>query len=231
MIHRFSKQGAQAICLLSAFITLNWAIGINASSSDPNLSLVWSLAAITGPENRRTLYALESESVLYSGDKFKMMFQTAQQCYIYIIFEGAGGEILVLHPQDIESLDQPTEPNKRVYIPNARDWFILDQNHGTETLYLLASSTPLADLESQLKRYDAALAEDKTEIAQTIVELIEKHEMFSRPLTAAAEKPLLIGGTIRSLSERPVTKEDISKFAEKIAVDDLFVRIYSIDHR
>ena len=231
MIRRFSKQCALAICLLSAFITVNLGSWIHASSSDPNISLLWSIAAVTGPEDQRTLVALESDSVLYSGDKFKMMLQAAQQCHVYIIFKGSEGEILTLIPPNLDSLDQPIEPNKRVYIPNANDWFILDQNSGTETLYLLVSSEPLADLESQLKRYDSALPENRKEIAQAIVELIENHEMFSRPLTAAAEKPLLIGGTIRSLSERPVTTEDVSKLAEKIEFDDLFVRTYTIDHK
>jgi hypothetical protein len=231
MIGRSLRHCALAICILSAFITVNLAIKINASSPDSNISLLWSFAAITGPEDQRTLIALESDSILYSGDKFKMMFQAEQQCYIYIIFAGTDGEILMLHPQELESPNKPAEPSKRVYIPAARDWFMLDQKSGTETLYLLVSSSPLADLESQLKRYDSASLEEKEEIAQAIAKLIETHEMLSQPLTAAAEKPLLIGGTIRSLTERPVTKEDISKFAEKIAVDDIFVRTYSIDHR
>jgi hypothetical protein len=212
-------------------ITFNLGCGLNAASSDTKISFLWALAAITGPVDQKTLDALESGKVLNSGDKFKMMFETERQCHVYVIFEGAGGEILMLYPQDIGSLDQPTEPNKRVYLPNAGDWYTLDKNLGTETLYLLVSSRPLADLETQLKRYDNASTEDKKEIAEAIVELMNKHEMFSRPLTAAAEKPLLIGGTIRSLPERAVTNEDISKFAEQIAVDDLFVRTYTIDHR
>lgn len=231
MIRRFSKHCAMAICVLSAFITINSATQINASPSTPNITLYWSFTAITGPIDQRTLITIQSDSVLYSGDKIKIMFEAQKQCYINIIFEGSGGEILLLYPQELEFLNHPPKLNKRVYIPNESDWFILDQKPGMETFYLLVSSEPMVELESQLKRYNSASPEGKDEVARSIVELISKHETFSRPLTADAEKPMLIGGTIRNISEQLITEKDLSKFAETITANDIFVRTYSIDHR
>lgn len=231
MGHKILQRGALVSCVLLICYTLYVPIWTTASSLEQNTSLLWAFVAITGAENQRKLMPVTSDSVLYSGDKFKLMFEARETLFVYIIFAGSEGEIVLLHPTTLKSEIRPSAINRRVFIPNERDWFTLDQKTGTETLYLLASSSPLAELESQLERYDSASRKDSKEIVQTIVNLIEKQEMLSQPLTAAAEKPLLIGGTIRSLSEQHVTKEDVNKFAEKIAVNDIFVRTYTIDHR
>ena len=96
---------------------------------------------------------------------------------------------------------------------------------------LLVSSSSLSDLEMLLKHYESAPPDSIGEMAKSIIRLIEEKKSFILPLTATAEKPIQIGGTIRRLSERSLTEEDISKFAQEIAIEDLFIRTYYIDHR
>ena len=200
------------------------------SPSEQKTSLLWSFAAITGAENQRKLVAITSDSVLYSGDKFKLMFEVRQTLFVYIIFAGSGGEIVLLHPTKLDSEIQPAAINTPVFIPNEKDWFTLDQKRGTETLYLVVSANHLADLELLLKRYEAASLNDKDEIAQTIIGLVQEKNRVIQPLTAAVEKPIQLGGTIRSISERGLAEADISKFTQSIDIEDLFIRIYSIEH-
>lgn len=231
MVYRLFRCYAQVAVLLFAFSTFNVSILIAASSSDQNASFRWAFAALTNAQDQPKIVAMKSENVLFSGDKFKLMFEAHEQCYVYIIFKGSGGEILLLHPKGLDSIRLPAEVNKMVFIPSKRDWFTLDQHTGLETLYILASLTPLADLELLLKQYGSASPKSRNDIAQSIVSLLREKEISSQTLTAAAEKPILIGGTIRSITERSLTEEDISKFAQEIAIEDLFIRTYSIDHR
>lgn len=231
MIHQLIHRCARVAVLLCALSSFSVSILMASSSSDKNTSFMWAFAAITGTQDQRKLVAMKSESVLFSGDKFKLMFKPSKQCYVYIIFNGSGGEILLLHPEGLGSDHLPSEGNRAVFIPSKRDWFTLDQKTGTETLYLLASLTPLADLETLLKQYGSASPKSRDDIAQSIVSLLGEKETSNQPLTAAAEKPILIGGTIRSISERTLSEEDISKFAQEITIEDLLIRTYSIDHR
>ncbi len=231
MVYRLFHRYPQVVILLFAFSTLNVSILIAASSSDPNASFTWAFVGITGAQDQRKVVAMKSENVLLTGDKFKLMFEACEQCYVYIIFKGSGGEILLLHPKGLNSDYLPLEGNKTVFIPSKRDWFTLDQHTGTEILYLLASLTPLADLELLLRQYGSASPKSKNDIAQSIVSLLGKKEISTQTLTATAEKPILIGGTIRSITERNLSEEDIRKFAQEIAIEDVFIRTYSIDHR
>jgi hypothetical protein len=217
-------------CVLIVFFTLHVSIWTATSPSEQKTSLLWSFAAITGAENQGKLVAITSDSVLYSGDKFKLMFEVQETLFVYIIFAGSDGEIVLLHPTKIESGIRPAAVNKAVFIPNEKDWFTLDQKRGTETLYLVVSSSHLADLELLLKRYEAASLDDRDKIAQAIVGLMKEKNRASQPLTAAVEKPIQIGGTIRSISERGLAEADISKFAQRIDIEALFIRIYSIEH-
>lgn len=231
MIHRFSRCSVLGIFFLVVFFVLNLLVCIALSSSNQNTSFLWSFAAITGSQDQRKLVAITSDSALYSGDKFKLMFETRETCYVYIIFKGSQGEIVLLYPKRLESGSRPPKVNKKVFIPNERGWFTLDQQSGTEALYLLVSSKALRDLEALLKQYDSASLNKKDAIAQSIVMLIGEKERSSQPLTAAAEKPIQIGGTIRDIADPDYLSEDISKFAQEIAVDDLLIRNYSVEHR
>ena len=92
MDHKILRRGALLSCVLLVCYTLHVPISTAASSLEQNTSLLWSFVVITGTENQRKLMPVRSDTVLYSGDKFKLMFEARETLFVYIIFAGSEGE-------------------------------------------------------------------------------------------------------------------------------------------
>lgn len=232
MLYRLSRRSVLGGFVLLVFLlsgSITWIA--ESSSKKPPITFLWSSAAITGAPDDRKLIELTSDSILYSGDKFKMMFEATERCYVYIVFKGSDDKILMLHPEKFKSNSHPPKENKTVFIPSEHGWFTLDTKPGTETLYVIVSFDPLSNLEALLEQYYAASLARRDEIGQSIVKLIHETESFSQPLVAKAEKPIQIGGTMRGLTDSSFPEADITRFTKEIAIEELFIRTYSIEHR
>lgn len=200
-------------------------------SEDSNISFLWAFGALTGPQDDRKLMAVTKDSVLYSGDQFKIMIELQSKCYVYVIFLGSNGEILLLYPNQLDLPEESLQVNQRIFLPNKDMWFALDEQIGTEKFFLLASKTPLAKLEVLLKTYEASSPEIRPEITEKIYDFIKQSRKKHKQLTAVAEKPIQIGGTFRNVSKPQAPHQDISKFAIQITADDFFGRTFTIEHR
>ena len=97
---------------------------------------------------------------LQSGDQFRVVVQTNQPAYVYILLMSSQGEPSQLFPLAQMGLHNPLPADQPVAIPNDGT-FDLDAHPGEESLQILASPTPLPDIESrlaQLGRGDPAAA-------------------------------------------------------------------------
>ncbi|MBW1810253.1 MAG: DUF4384 domain-containing protein [Deltaproteobacteria bacterium] len=90
-----------------------------------------------------------SGSTLNSGDGIQFVTQVTQSTYVYILLMASQGEASVLFPQSEINQKNPLPAGKEIYLP-ANGVFELDNVTGTESIQILASAEPLADLETRL---------------------------------------------------------------------------------
>ncbi len=92
-------------------------------------------------------------STLRSGDQYRINVQANSDCYLYTITYDSLGDVYPLFPHPQINMSNYIRGGVEYLIPGEHDpWFTLDDNVGTETLFLIASYEPLKDLEQLIKR-------------------------------------------------------------------------------
>lgn len=241
---RYSKKGVRlmklryrvssvfGVILFFSILLIDLTILTNESISDGhNISFRWAFGALTGPQDDRKFVPITKDTVLYSGDQFKMMIELQSECYVYVIFKGSKEEILLLFPDQLYLTEKTLKINQEIFLPNKELWFALDDQAGIEKIFLLASTTPLVKLEELIKKYESSVPEIRPGITEEIQKFIENSRKQYKQLTAVAEKPIQIGGTFRNVKKSEFSHLDISAFAIEITEDDFFGRTFTIEHR
>jgi len=196
-----------------------------------SLKFHWAFVALTSPSENEKLRSITEDTVLKSGDQFKMMITFESGCFIYLIYHGSGGEMQLLFPKEINPYQRPSPNNERYYIPSGNNWFTLDENTGIEKFYLLASANPLNKLESLLKQYDEASASGQPDIASQVIRHVKQLRKDNRKLESSVDRPVQIGGNFRTLGKPQQPFNTISKYAVTISGNKFFARTYTIEHR
>jgi Domain of unknown function (DUF4384) len=95
-------------------------------------------------------------SVLRSRDNFQVHFETTSPAFIYILLYDSQGKASQLFPDP--KIDQPNfvEGGKKIAIPGENFWFWLDENPGTETVYVVASKQSMLDIKGLLAKMESA---------------------------------------------------------------------------
>jgi len=90
---------------------------------------------------------LAEGDTLFSNDYCRIHFELSQDAYAYVLYYDSRGEIQQLYPDPAGGMPQELKANTPYTVPAADDqWFQLDENRGTETVFLLASPTPISSL-------------------------------------------------------------------------------------
>jgi Domain of unknown function (DUF4384) len=85
------------------------------------------------------------------GDDLKVRFEVNVPCYVYAVWVDATAWATPLFPEGPGyAFENPVQPHKSYGLPGGDDWFYLDDYRGVETVYVVASREPLADLEQVL---------------------------------------------------------------------------------
>ncbi|MCZ6548575.1 MAG: CHAT domain-containing protein [Deltaproteobacteria bacterium] len=107
-------------------------------------------------------------SILRSRDNFQIHLATDRPSSIYVLLYDSQGRASQLFPNP--EIDRPgfIEAGTRVVVPDKDLWFWLDENAGTETIYVLASEKPMSDIRGLLTQMVAAGREEKRRISQEI---------------------------------------------------------------
>ena len=93
---------------------------------------------------------------LHSKDNIKVFFRTNEDCYVYILSFGSSGVADRLFPNAQVNLSNRIQGHVEYYVPPGEDWFWLDENTGTETMFVVASYKPLSDIDKLLVEMDNA---------------------------------------------------------------------------
>ncbi|MFC1489472.1 DUF4384 domain-containing protein, partial [Thermodesulfobacteriota bacterium] len=154
-----------------------------------------------------------------------MLVELEKKCFVYLIYHGGQGEMQMLFPNGLKQFGKNYKIMEKYYIPKADLWFALDDNVGRETFYLLASAKRLPGLEALLTDHESADPSEKPELVTKILTEIRATKRKHKKFTAAAERPVTIGGSVRGINKNPkVPAYDISKIAVEIRAIDFYSR-------
>ena len=206
-----------------AIAVLAFAVGLGSSVADTEgaadtVELRWALGA--WETNGEKPSAVTHDSQLDTGTKLKFLVEPLSPGSVYLILLDSDGEIHVLYREST------TEVPGRAYVPPGTHRFELDEHAGRETFFLVASVEPLDELDQLLARYAKAEGTDKSEVGDAVVAEIRRlhkaHRKFARPV----EKPVMIGGQMRSGS----TGSAIDELAVEISAEQFYGKTITIDH-
>lgn len=202
------------------------------TSPDPNVDFRWAFAAMSVQDGKNTMRSVTQDMALASGDQLKMMVELQRRCFVYLFHQGREDGLKMLFPYSLQQFEGDYQPNRRYYVPRGDGWFRLDQNPGREVFYLIASSKRLEDLEKAYVRYDGAQPAAKAETAGALLDKIRELRREHRELTSPAERPVPIGGALRSVEKvEDPNRFDIAAFADEVISTGFVARTYSIEHK
>lgn len=113
-------------------------------------------------------------SVLRSRDNFQIHVEANRPAYVYVLIYDSQGKTAQLFPD--AKIDQPgfVDSGKKVVIPGTDLWFWLDDETGTETIYVLASEQPMPDIRGLLGKIAAADDSGKKSVSHEIKQRITR---------------------------------------------------------
>jgi len=197
-----------------------------------NVCFRWAFGAMVGPENDRRLVAITDDTTLKTGDKLKLLVELKKKCFVYLIYHSGQDEVIMLFPYHLEQFSKDYQTLKKYFIPQGNMWFELDEKVGLETFYLLASSTPLVELEALFEKHKSEGAIGKQKRAKQILTQIHKIKRQYRKLTTDAERPVSIGGSVRgSKKVKEIDHPDFDAMAMEVSANNFYSRTFTIDHQ
>jgi hypothetical protein len=224
LLPAFMPGGAGSLC--------SAAEEIREHSIEPEVDFRWAFAAMSVQDGKNSLLPVTQDMVLKSGDQIKMMVELQRRCFVYIFHHSREDGFKLLFPYSLQQFESDYQPNRRYYVPRGEAWFRLDQNPGREVFYLLASSKRLDELEKAYLRHDCAEAALKAETAGVLLDQIKELRRVHRELTSPAERPVPIGGALRSVEKAEDPKKfDIAAFADEVLSTGFVARTYTIEHK
>jgi hypothetical protein len=199
--------------------------------SEGNIGFEWAFGVLKKTKPLAPI-PITRDTVLKSGDEIKMMVKLTKDCFIYVVYYDSGGEINLLFPYKISQLQTDYKMDKTYYIPKGRSWMSLDNNTGKEVFFLVASNERLLDLEIKLGNYFSAEPSSRKPLADEVVSEIRGLRKRYTSFATLAEKPLTIGGNIRSTDTVKVERRpDVSELATEITADNFYSKTFTIDHQ
>jgi hypothetical protein len=196
-----------------------------------HLNFLLAFGAQAATASGAKLMPVENETRLRSGDRLKLFVEPRAEMFFYLVHQNPQGELALLLPADPRSARLVS--GKGVFVPADDHWFELDAQTGQEKFLVLASAERLDRLEELLAQY-GALTETaaRAAAADGIMNEIKKLRQQAKPLSAPAEKPVRIGGSVRAPSGKsPAAIPDITPFASEITAPGFYSRTFSIEHR
>ncbi len=217
--------------LLAVIFIASAAVYAQTPAGKNDIGFLYAFGAYVGPQGKGKVVSVQNETTLSAGDRLKLFFEPKNDQYFYLLHISSQGELTPLFP----AAAQPAKVAARtqLFIPAGNNWFELDAHPGQEKFFLIATAERLDRLEALCARHtalkDKAEAQSSTDaILDEIKRLRQKHKQLSAP----AEKPVRIGGSVRGQqpSSSPAVP-DITPLAADVTAPGFFSRTFSIDHR
>jgi hypothetical protein len=200
--------------------------------NDANIEFDWAFGVLGYHGKTPVPIPITRDTVLKSGDEIKMMVKMTKECYVYAVYLDSQGDLNLLFPYSIRQLQTDYIVAKPYYIPKGRNWMMLDKNTGKEIFFLVGSTERLLDLEVKLGNYFSADPADRKPLAQDVVSEIRGLRKRYTTFATIAEKPLSIGGNVRSIDTvKVVHRPDVADIATEISANNFYSKTITIDHQ
>lgn len=130
---------------------LNFANALDKHSGKED-TLSFHVNYVYRTEGKGELKPINSREVLKSGDHFKIIFTPDKDCYVYIFQVDSSGQIFKLFPMksfkgvQVNNFN-PVKKGTTYTIPSSKKSFMLDDQVGTERIYLVASKEQNKEIE------------------------------------------------------------------------------------
>jgi hypothetical protein len=159
-------------------------------------------------------------SPLRSRDNFQVHLEATRPSYVYILLYDSQGRASQLFPDPKISEPGFVEAGKKLVVPSTDLWFWLDDSTGTETIYVLASERPMADIQGLLAKMVAADDNGKKNASQEI----------KRQITIMQRG---VGGIVKGQSATYILSDGkkIQKVTDVVTGTGSVVRAVSFQHR
>ena len=225
-----SRSGKIAVSLLFVFCASVLAYA-QAPSGKNEIGFLYAFGAYAGPQGRGKVVPVQNEITLRAGDRLKLFFEPRSDLHFYLLHMSSQGELTALYP--MEAKPARVAPGTQVFIPAGNQWFELDAHPGQEKFFLIAAADRLEHLEELCKRHvSITTSADLQSSTAAILDEIKRLRHQYKQLTAPAEKPVRIGGSVRGQqpSNSPAVP-DITPLAAEVSAPGFYSRTFSIDHR
>ena len=199
------------------------AIAGSAAANEEEISLRWALGAWNGEEAPD---AIQRDTALKAGTRLKFLVEPTSPSTVYLILQDTDAAIHVLYQAtskvEVDAAGDPT------YIPPGSQYFELDDAAGVDTFFLLASASPLPELEQLLQRYNAAPAGEKGSLGKAVIAEIRKQHKAHRDFSRPVEKPVMVGGQTRGDSGS--LNDAIDRLATNVTSGGFYSKTITIEH-
>ncbi len=228
---RYVLLRIMAPVLLTGILTTSLPAVAQSGPSKTEITFLISFGAQLEAQGGGKVVPVQTESVLHTGDRLKLFIEPKSPLFLYLLHIGAKGELALLHPLSLQSAR--IDPGAPKFIPEGNRWFELDNQAGQEKFHLIASAEKLDRLEELCARH--MTLKEPTEVqssSEAILHEIKQLRQQNQQLTAPAEKPVRIGGSVRG--QRPAASSvipDITHLATEVTAAGFFSRTFTIDHR
>lgn len=159
-------------------------------------------------------------SVLQSRDHFQVHVETNKPSHVYVLLFDSQGQAAQLFPDP--KIEHPgfLESGRKVVVPDKDLWFWLDENPGTETVYVLASEEPMSDIRGLLSKMDKAGNAERKRLSRQIRQQIQIVERG-------------VGGVskVKTVSYPLSDGKLVQKVTDVVAGSGAVVRAISFEHR
>jgi hypothetical protein len=98
---------------------------------------------------------VKNGDTLTQQDNYKVQYFCNMQCYVYIAQLDSIGKLEPIIPSNFVAWSNPMAPNKLYSVPEANNWFFLDENKGVEQIFFIVSKTPRPDIEQLFRKISA----------------------------------------------------------------------------
>ena len=227
-----SNYSTLVVALLLCFFLSGPLEARGEQTEENEVCFRWAFGAMVGQKGDRRLVAITRDTVLKTGDRLKLSLQLESRCFIYLFYRTAEDDIYLLFPNTLQQFETDYKVGKKYYIPEGTKWFELDENIGLERFYMLASAEKLMKLEMFYIKYHSADDSNKQVLAKKLISEIHRTIKQHYTFTAAAERPIAIGGNIRGMvNNEKEAFPDIDPIASEVSTSNFYSKTFTIEHK
>ena len=225
---RCVKFAAGVVILVLGLSTAAYAQSRPGKSA---LNFLYAFGAQTGAQAGGKIIPVQNETTLSSGDRLKLFVEPKTELYFYLVHLSSQGELTPLFP--VDSKPARIAPGSQVFLPEGSQWCELGARPGPEKFFMLVSAERFERLEELCNRH--VTLKDKSEAhssADAVQNEIKRLRQQYQQLSAPAEKPVRIGGSVRGEPPSGATvAPDVTPLASEVTAPGFYSRTFSIDHR